>query len=194
MKTFQSPGSFASTVRIFLLPLFIIIIYIPGFSQELAIVKSAYQPAPIATPWADAIKNTESTTTHWMTLLRKNNNIQKVLTEKKMEVIENSFSVSLDNRRSVINWSSYQDLNTSFYIIERSANGQPFKEIAQVFTSPASTSKFDYQYFDKLSSDIRGAIYYRLKILDENNQAVYSPVQLASSDKAYENLMVSLKD
>lgn len=194
MKTYQSPGSFAFAIRTVILPLLIIIIYIPGYSQELAIVKSSFQSATTSTSWTDAIRNSEGSATHWMTLLRSNNNVQTVQTEKQMEVIESSFSVSLDNRRSVINWSSIQDINTSFYIIERSANGQPFKEIAQIFTSPDSAAKFDYQYFDKLTNDIKGSIYYRLKIIDANNKAIYSPVQLASSNKSYENLLVSLKN
>ncbi|RYY60543.1 MAG: hypothetical protein EOO05_09580 [Chitinophagaceae bacterium] len=196
MKTYHRPGttnSVTSTLKKIILPAFIIIISLPAFSQELAIVKSSYQHIASVTSWSETIKTNEGGAANWLSLTRNNGYTQKVATEKNMDIVENSFKVCLDNRRAVINWSSYQDLNTNFYVIERSVNGQPFKEVAQIFTSPDSTAKFDYQYFDKLTTDIKGTIFYRIKILDGNEQAVYTPVQLASSNKSYENLLVSLK-
>jgi hypothetical protein len=196
MKTYQRPGtsnSIASTLKKIILPVLIIIISLPAFSQELAIVKSTYQHIASLTSWSEAIKSNEGGAGNWINLSRNNGYAQKITTEKNMEIVENSFKACLDNRRAVLNWTSYQDLNTNFYVIERSVNGQPFKEVAQVFTSPDSTAKFDYQYFDKLNSDIKGAIYYRIKTIDANDQPVYTPVQLASSNKSYENLLVSLK-
>jgi hypothetical protein len=196
MKTYHRPGtsnSTKSTLKKIILPVLIIIISLPAFSQELAIVKSTYQHIASLTTWSETIKSNEGGAANWISLAGNNNYAQKMSTEKNMEIVENSFKACLDNRRAVINWTSYQDLNTKFYVIERSVNGQPFKEVAQVFTSPDSSAKFDYQYFDKLNSDIKGVIYYRIKIIDANEQPVYTPVQLASSNKTYENLLVSLK-
>ena len=197
MKTYQNPGSVKKLVlksKKLLLPILIIILSLPVYSQELAIVKSSFRQTASLTPWTEAVNNNEGGIIDWTKLARNNNYAHKLITEKNMEVLENSLNVCLDNRKAVINWSSYQDINTTFYVIERSVNGQPFKEIAQIFTSPDSTAKFEYQYFDKLTPDVRGAIYYRLKIVDHNDQPVYTPAQLASSNKSYENLMVSLKD
>jgi hypothetical protein len=195
MKTYQNPGSVKRLVsKKLLLPILIIILSLPVYSQELAIVKSSFRHTASLTPWTDVVNNNEGGAINWTKLARNNSYAHKLATEKNMEVLESSLSVCLDNRKAVINWTSYQDINTTFYVIERSVNGQPFTEIAQIFTSPDSTAKFDYQYFDKLTPDIRGAIYYRLKIVDQNEQPVYTPAQLASSNKSYENLMVSLKD
>ena len=197
MKTYQSPiksNSVVINLRKILLPLFIIIISLPAFSQELAIVKSSYQHIQSVASWSETLRNSEGGAANWINLSRNNSYTQKINTEKNMEVVEGSFKVCLDNRRAVINWTSYQDLTTNFYVIERSVNGQPFREIAQIFTSADSTAKFDYQYFDKLATDIKGSIYYRLKVMDANDQPVYSPSQLASSNKSYENLLVSLKN
>lgn len=196
MKTYQNSNhsKFKSAVlRSVVLPLFIIIISLPAYSQELAIVKSTFQHIASVTSWSESLKNSEGGAANWLNLSRNNIYTQKIVTEKNMEIVESSFKVALDNRRAVINWTSFQDLNTNFYVIERSVNGQPFKEIAQVFTSPDSSAKFDYQYFDKLANDIKGTIYYRIKILDANNQPVYTAAQLASSNKTYENLLVTLK-
>ena len=197
MQTYQSPGtikSTASTLKNILLPLFIIIISLPAFSQELAIVKSSYQHIASVATWSETIRNNEGGAANWVSLTRNNGFGQRINTEKNMDVVEGSFTACLDNRRAVLTWTTFQDLTTNFYVIERSINGQPFKEIAQIFTSPDSTAKFDYQYFDKLTNDIKGTIYYRLKVTDPNNQPVYTPVQLASSNKTYENLLVSLKN
>lgn len=194
MKTYQNSSPFKlSALTSVIIPLLIIIISLPAFSQELAIVKSSYQQIASLTTWTESIKNSEGGAANWISLSRNNNYTPKVAMEKNTEIIENSFSVCLDNRRAVINWTSYQDLKTNFYVIERSVNGQVFKEVAQVFTSPDTAAKFDYQYFDKLSNDIKGTIYYRIKILDPNDQPVYTAAQLASSNKTYENLFVSLK-
>jgi uncharacterized protein YaiE (UPF0345 family) len=197
MKTYQSPGiskSVAISLKKVFLPLFIIIISLPAFSQELAIVKSSYQHIQSVTSWSETVKNSDGGAANWINLSKNNSYTQKIATERNMEVVEGSLKVCLDNRRAVINWTSYQDINTNFYVIERSVNGQPFKEIAQIFTSPDSTAKFDYQYFDKLATDIRGTIYYRLKITDANDLPVVTAAQLASSNKSYENLLVSLKN
>ncbi|MHA4843743.1 hypothetical protein ACX0G7_06255 [Flavitalea antarctica] len=195
MKTY--PGSYNLSglyLKKITLSVFIIIISLPAFSQELAIVKSGYQHIAAVASWSETIKTNEGGAANWMNLSRNNGSGQKVTMEKNMEIVDSSFKVCLHNRRAVINWTSYQDVNTNFYVIERSVNGQPFREVAKVFTSPDSTAKFDYQYFDNLSADIKGAIYYRIKILDANEQPVYTPVQLASSNKTYENLFVSLKN
>ncbi len=197
MKSYQKTKPYLLlffTARKLLLPVLIIILSLPVYSQELAIVKSSFQHKASLTPWTDAVNNAEGGNINWTKLARTNGNAHRLATEKNMEVLENSLNVCLDNRKAVINWTSYQDINTVFYVIERSVNGQPFKEIAQIFTSPDSTAKFDYQYFDKLTQDIRGTIYYRLKIVGENQQPVYTAAQLASSNKSYENLMVALKD
>lgn len=197
MKTYQSSGLNTNAVSILkkiVLPILIIIISFPSFSQELAIVKSSYQHITSLTSWTETIKNNEGGAANWASLSRGYAYTQKVVTEQNTDLIENSFKVCLDNRKAVINWSSYQDLKTNFYIIERSFNGQPFKEIAQVFTSPDSASKFEYQYFDKLTADTKGTIYYRLKVTDANGQPYCTTAQLASSNKTYENLLASLKN
>jgi hypothetical protein len=178
----------------FFLPLLIIIISLPAFSQELAIVKSSYQHIASLSTWTETIKNSEGGAANWASLTRSNAYTQKVATEQNSDLIENSFKVCLDNRRAVINWTSYQDLKTNFYIIERSLNGQPFKEVAQIFTSPDSTAKFEYQYFDKLASEIKGTIHYRLKVTNLNEEPIYTPAQLASSNRTYENLLASIKN
>ncbi|MET0300809.1 MAG: hypothetical protein ABW036_13645 [Flavitalea sp.] len=194
MKTYQSPGSVNSTVSIIRKNFFLlaaILISSAASSQELAIVKSPYNPVSQAS-LSETVKGTEGGAANYMSVSKVNAN-GKVATEKNMEIFENTFNVCLDNRKAVINWMSFQDLNTNFYIIERSVGGAPFKEVAQVFTSPDSTSKFEYQYFDKLGAEIKGAIYYRLKIIGADEMPVYTPIQLASSNKTYENLLVSIK-
>lgn len=197
MKTYQSPGInqiVASSLKKIILPVFIIIISLPVYSQELAIVKSTFQHIPSVASWSETIRKSEGGAANWINLSSSNNITQKLSLEKDMEIVENSFRVALDNRRSIINWTSFQDLHTNFYIIERSINGQSFKEVAQIFTSPDSAAKFEYQYFDKLAADIKGVIHYRIKTIDKNDQPVYTPVQLASSNRTYENLLVSLKN
>src|ERR1041384_6506548 len=117
MKTYPSPGiskSVAKTIRTVILPLFIIIISLPAFSQELAIVKSSFQHIPSVSTWSESIRKSEGGASVWMNLSSSNTFTQKLALEKNMEVVENSFKVALDNRRGVINWTTFQDLQTNF--------------------------------------------------------------------------------
>ncbi len=73
-----------------------------------------------------------------------------------------------------IEWSSSREINTHQYIIERSGNGNDFRQIAVVAASGNSNSSKKYYLFD--AHPLLGINLYRIKVLDADGQFMYSSV------------------
>ncbi|HEY0432778.1 MAG TPA: T9SS type A sorting domain-containing protein, partial [Chitinophagaceae bacterium] len=73
-----------------------------------------------------------------------------------------------------LDWSSYAELETDHYDIERSADGQSFDKIGQVAAQGNSERKLDYSYTDR--APLAAANYYRIKCVDIDGGVTYSSV------------------
>ena len=78
--------------------------------------------------------------------------------------------------RSVnLNWKSTNEINTSHFIIERSANGLNFKPIGKVTAGGNTTSITNYTFRDiNVTYECSLKAYYRLKMVDVNGDYKYS--------------------
>jgi uncharacterized protein Veg len=86
-----------------------------------------------------------------------------------------SFSVIAKNNNALLNWSvENQDANSSHFEIERSANGIDFNQVATV--NATSNTQESYSYTDD-NSNLAGAVYYRLKMVDKDGQFAYSDIK-----------------
>lgn len=74
------------------------------------------------------------------------------------------FDAQTVNKSVVINWATASEENFDYFSIERSGNGEEFREIAQINGSGTSTSRIDYQYVDNFP--LNGKSYYRLRSID----------------------------
>ena len=84
-----------------------------------------------------------------------------------------SFNGFYNGRNTQLNWSTSNELNFSHFEIERSADGRNFAAISSV-TAKGSTSLNTYTFTDlPLNS---GAVYYRLKLVDNDGQYRYSSI------------------
>jgi len=88
-----------------------------------------------------------------------------------------SFTGSLQNNTTFLNWETSNETNTSAFIVERSIDGHNYTRIGTVAASGNSNSKMDYNYTDydvmKQSSEL---VYYRLKMVDGDGGYKYSNV------------------
>jgi hypothetical protein len=71
-----------------------------------------------------------------------------------------------------ITWATAQEINNSFYTIERSKNGTSFETVGFKEGAGNSSSIIDYTFLDQKPLD--GISYYRLKQTDFNGQFEYS--------------------
>lgn len=66
--------------------------------------------------------------------------------------------------------------NTAYYLVERSADGSSFKQIALVFTAE-DASFSNYQFRDKAYASAGAAAWYRIALVNANNELTYLPVK-----------------
>ena len=95
-----------------------------------------------------------------------------------------SFLVRKINKTVQINWGTDQEVNSSHFIIERSANGINWTSIATVNAVGNSNVHLDYVAFD--NTPLNGINYYRLKQADLDGSAIYSEVRNVVFNIPYE--------
>jgi hypothetical protein len=71
-------------------------------------------------------------------------------------------------------WRTASEINNSHFLLERSADGRSFREIANIPGAGYSLELRNYAYTDR--SPLHGINYYRLKQVDFDGSFTYSPV------------------
>jgi Secretion system C-terminal sorting domain len=84
-----------------------------------------------------------------------------------------SFSGKLSGSRNVINWQTTSEVNSSYFSIERSADGVNFTGIGQVNANGNSSSMKNYRFNDE-NPPIRS--FYRLRSVDLDGRSTLSKV------------------
>lgn len=83
-----------------------------------------------------------------------------------------SFTAHKQNTTVQLQWKTANEINSSHFEIERSADGRRFGKIG--FVQAAGTNSHDYAAKDELPLD--GVNFYRLKMMDKDGSFVYSDV------------------
>jgi predicted extracellular nuclease len=87
-----------------------------------------------------------------------------------------SFVAVRQNNTAVLNWTTAQEEHSSTFIVERSADGEAWKAIAQV-AAQGDKKKTPSVYTATDEHPLAGANFYRLKQVDQDGKSVYSPVR-----------------
>jgi Secretion system C-terminal sorting domain len=87
-----------------------------------------------------------------------------------------SFIAKLINSRTQLGWITTHEINTDYFVVERSTDGQSFNPIATIAALNPANSSSDNIYQATDSLPLPGVDYYRLKEVDQNGQATYSPI------------------
>ena len=102
-----------------------------------------------------------------------------------------SFSGHSDNAKNILQWTTANEINNSYFDIERTSNSIEFKKIGTRKAAGDSTAKVDYQFDDK--APLPGTNYYRLKQFDIDGKSTFSKIiainntKLQTRIKAYPN-------
>lgn len=103
-------------------------------------------------------------------------------TETTLPVRLNSFSGSLRNDITTLNWDASSETNFSHYEIQRSINGTSFTTVGS--KNPAGgTGRNAYQFSDNLSAVAGNVFYYRLRIVDLDGRSELSNVIMVRKDQ-----------
>ncbi len=85
-----------------------------------------------------------------------------------------NFDGVIQNGKSLLSWSTANEINNKGFEVQRSDNGQTFTDIGFVAGHNNSSTVNNYTYTDV--KVVSGANYYRLKQIDNNGNFAYSSV------------------
>jgi hypothetical protein len=85
-----------------------------------------------------------------------------------------TFTARPEQHTALLNWSTSTEINTSHFIIERSANGTQFLPLCSVPAAGFSNNTLHYNARDNFA--LNGTSYYRLKMVDRDSSFKYSSI------------------
>lgn len=94
-----------------------------------------------------------------------------------------SFTAQKVDKHVRLNWTTEQEMNSSHFIIERSADGRNWNAIATVNAAGNSSNHLAYTAFDNLP--LNGSNYYRIKQVDIDGKFEVSVVRTVRFDMGY---------
>lgn len=98
-----------------------------------------------------------------------------------LPLIINQFNGNYADGIIQLAWSSYSEINIEHFDIERSTDGNNFRQIGRVSTQSGQlNSNASYNYMDITAQ--RGINYYRLAIVDNNGNYTYSKTIMVNVD------------
>ena len=113
------------------------------------------------------------------------------MTPTVLPVRLNSFSAIKANEAVLLQWISAVEKSFSHFVVEKSLDGKNFIELAKIYPSEQNNAGKKYQHPDQRAANSNGIIYYRLKLVDQNNSYRYSTV-ISVSVKNEDQAFISL--
>ena len=98
-----------------------------------------------------------------------------------LPVIISSFSGQCANNKVLLTWTTQSESNSLQFDIQRSADGSTWGQIGQVSAAGNSSHPTSYNFTDINPLGNPNNNYYRLRLVDEDGQDVYSGVVLVNS-------------
>jgi hypothetical protein len=81
-----------------------------------------------------------------------------------------------ENSSVLLTWQVAREVNTQYYIVERSTDGFNFTAIGSTSFKEGPALGNTYQYTDDKVSATGGSLYYRIRELDTDGQFIYSKI------------------
>lgn len=100
-----------------------------------------------------------------------------------------SFSAEKQNENALLEWTVAQQINVSYYEVQRSINAVDFSPVGKVDAINSANSNKDYSYTDALNDINANTIYYRLRMVDIDGNFTYSSVKFISLAGTDNNLI-----
>lgn len=88
-------------------------------------------------------------------------------------------------RNAQLNWTTASELHNAYFDVERSLDGTQFEKIGRLTGQGSKTSATSYAFTDTgIGQRATGAVYYRLRQVDTDGTATFSPVRTVRFDGA----------
>jgi sugar lactone lactonase YvrE len=86
-----------------------------------------------------------------------------------------AFSAQKQNENVVLSWATQNEVNTSFFSIQKSLDAAYFS-LAGAVKAADKDGINDYKYIDNISSVTANTVFYRLQMVNKDGKVTYSPV------------------
>ena len=98
-------------------------------------------------------------------------------------------SASLNGKNDAnLHWVTLTEVNTSYFVIEKSIDGRTFKKIGTTLAAGNSQSQLDYNFTDANLS--ASTVYYRVVEYDKNGRNTYSNVAIVQLKNANKEINI----
>lgn len=87
-----------------------------------------------------------------------------------------SFKAVKEGNTALLKWSTAQEFNSSYFELQRSADGSSFEPIGSVKAKGSSSVRSDYQFKDE--APLNGTNFYRFKEVDIDGKVQYSSIEV----------------
>jgi hypothetical protein len=102
-----------------------------------------------------------------------------------------SFSAGYVSTNNVkVAWSTTNEINASYFVVERSSNGADFIDVAQENASESINPIHNYSINDQLYNVNSNVVYYRLRIVDTDGKYAYSKIIPVKLDQPESSISV----
>ncbi|WP_151086191.1 T9SS type A sorting domain-containing protein [Hymenobacter baengnokdamensis] len=93
-------------------------------------------------------------------------------------------ATAVQNRDALLTWTTASEQNSDHFEVERSLEGTSFSKIAELAAQGTTATTSGYTYTDaNIAARTQGTAYYRLRQVDLDGSASYSPVRAVSFTK-----------
>jgi hypothetical protein len=89
-----------------------------------------------------------------------------------------------------VSWSTTDEVNASYFVVERSSNGSDFAPVTQVNASESTNPIHTYSINDQLYNVNSNVVYYRLRIVDKDGKYNYSKIIPVKLDQPENSISV----
>lgn len=117
-------------------------------------------------------------------LLTKNCNLVLAIREIKLNVRQ-------VGNIALVNWSTEQEIDNDYFIVERSLDGLNFSYAGKVWSKGNSFNRQYYSFNDPITA-YNQYIYYRIRIVDKRGHEEYSPIVKLNPSKLFTETLTIL--
>jgi uncharacterized repeat protein (TIGR01451 family) len=103
-----------------------------------------------------------------------------------------SFEAVAKGNNAQLTWITATEKNNAGFEVERSVDGSRFEKVGSVAGRGSSTSRQEYSFTDVKAATLANMLYYRLKQVDVDGTASYTPVQIVRFNASKAGLELTL--
>jgi hypothetical protein len=98
-----------------------------------------------------------------------------------------AFTVSYSNNLNLLKWTTVKEIDSDYFLIEKSSNATNFSELVKIKGAGNSNQSIDYSYKDDFLSN--GVTYYRLKTVSYSGKVDISNI-IAVDNKTVDKVLI----